>query len=233
MDKLTGTNGSNLTETNSFSSTNKTSESVDLNAAKQNRDNSTSFVNETIMSQALEIKDWMQDMKLNHDYAISLDASRQDSGDVIKQYLASRFRPIKKLIRKLSKTKSIEVVRVLNLCNGNPANFRLGWIGSPIRGDKIDGSTILVDGWLVGNGSQPIAINIKVHETTVAQTPVNIPRPDVLKAHFFESTVCNCGYSQLLNVEEFPDETDVLLEAIFPDGRFVSSGLIQFYKYGQ
>ena len=137
---------------------------------------------------------------------------------------------IKRVSAKFSGKQSIEIARVINSCQNNSKLFRWGWINPPQAGDWIHGTTLFVSGWLVGQTSQPISIKLIINETTITEVPVNIPRPDVTKAHFFEHV--NCGFNLTINVEEVPNETDLQLIAVFSEGYTAIAGSIQIRKFG-
>lgn len=136
---------------------------------------------------------------------------------------------IKKVSCKISGKKIVEILRITHACQGDLEHFRWGWIDSVKVGDEVYGSHMQVAGWLVGKSSQPVTIKFIVDQTVIAETPVNIPRPDVVKAYFIKHA--NCGYNVLLETEKLCG-TELLLQATFPEGHTAQVGSIWFRKYG-
>lgn len=140
------------------------------------------------------------------------------------------MRQAKRIANKFQGRTHIEILRVINTCQNDTSNFLWGWINPPIVGDEIYGSSIPVNGWVIGRRAQPSTIQFIVGQTMIAETPVNIPRPDVVKAHFTNQV--NCGYNSLLNVEALSGEIELTLRAVFQEQQAAIVGKIQFYKLG-
>jgi hypothetical protein len=135
----------------------------------------------------------------------------------------------KRMANRLQGKTCIEILRVVNTCQNDPSTFLWGWINPPIVEDEIHGFDIPIGGWIIGKKSQPSHIRFLIHQTIVAETPINIPRPDVTKAHFTHQVTC--GYHSLLDVRAFSGKTELTLQAVFENQTAVM-GKIQFYKYG-
>jgi hypothetical protein len=136
----------------------------------------------------------------------------------------------KTVLRKITCTKSVEILRVANICQSNSKAFQWGWVNPPVAGNEFLGLSIPVEGWLVGKTSQPITVRLIFNQTVIVETPVNIPRPDVAKAHFFQ--YLNCGYSTSLDTAHLPNKAEVIVDAVFPEMHTAIVGSILFRKYG-
>lgn len=139
------------------------------------------------------------------------------------------IRLVKRITRKIQGKASVEILRVLNTCQSDTSTFLWGWINPPMAGDEIYGSSIPINGWIIGRTSQPHVIQIVVNQAVIAETSISIPRPDVVKAYF--TNQINCGYNLLLDVEEFFGETELILQAVFKGCETAVVGRIQFYRY--
>jgi hypothetical protein len=177
---------------------------------------------------------------LDRNCQIPLSASVKPQGTFLGRLFLKIYQPlsrrIKKIIAKVRGEHYAEVLRVVHLCQGGNHAFQDGWIDSPQAQDKIYGSTVSITGWVMGKQAQPTAIRVTANQLTLAEVPLSFPRPDVTKAYFSKSLAfghnANFGYTVALAIEALPDESDLLLEAIFPEGEARPAGLIRFSKYG-
>lgn len=171
-------------------------------------------------------EDLTENLKSAHKH-LSFSRSTQPSHYVSLSKFLSRL--IKKGLRKINRKKSIEILQIINTCQNDTKTFAWGWISPPIVGDEIYGPSLPISGWVIGRNSQPVSMRFLVNQTIVAETPINIPRPDVVKALFVEYK--NCGYSAFLDVEMLHGG-EIVLEAVFPEGHTAKVGSARFCKYG-
>ncbi|MFM7424159.1 MAG: hypothetical protein ACKO7W_04030 [Elainella sp.] len=144
--------------------------------------------------------------------------------------LKNKIRKLKNsIIRKITHTKSVEILRVVNTCQTNLGVFEWGWLNPPVQNTELRGFSIPIGGWIVGRDAQPTMIKITCNQEILAEIPVNIPRPDVTKAHFFQHV--NCGYSTLLDVTSLPNKAEIVLLAVFSNGDTAVAGSIRICKY--
>ncbi len=134
------------------------------------------------------------------------------------------------IIRKVTRQKSVEILRVMNTCQIDLKTFQWGWLNPPMQNTEFLGFSIPIGGWIVGREAQPSSIRIFCGEELLAETPIDIPRPDVVKAHFFQG-VTNCGYSTSLDLAKLANNAEIVLVAVFPNGHMATVGSIQFRKY--
>jgi hypothetical protein len=173
-----------------------------------------------------------QALQLKSFSSVGLDASRRDK-KVLPQFSNSTLgRWFNQVTSTINGKKSIEILQVIHLCQEDQDNFINGWIAALKRGDRILGTTIPVQGWLVGKTAQPNAVQIMFNSDLITLAPVNIPRPDVLRVIPFSSGFCHFGFNASVNIEKLPREAKLTLQAIFADKTAVPIGLIHFHKYG-
>jgi hypothetical protein len=189
------------------------------------RDRTVSY--ESLTPQAIAFKEDILDLQ-QKERRVHVDASHKKG----KQQEQGRFRrSLRKFVSKVKGTRSIEILNVFNTCQDHPEQFQWGWIDPPKKGEEFTGYQFLVAGWVVGQKAQPQSIQFFSDNVLITETPVNIPRPDVIKHHFYHPDFTNCGYSILLDLEQVSDEADLVLQAIFPNGEAALFGSIQFCKY--
>ena len=178
--------------------------------------------------------------KLENNCKMPLDASTRKGKTVIGRLVFRLYAPLAKWIRKIAAKiqgkQYAEVLRVVHLCQANTHFFQGGWVDAPQKKDKLYGSVICIGGWVMGKQAQPVAIRLAFDGVILAQSPLNVQRPDVMKSFFskhigFGSKI-NLGYSLSVAIETIPDEVDLPLEAIFPGGEIAPVALIRFSKYG-
>ena len=153
-------------------------------------------------------------------------------GVIEKLGLTPHVRLGKKMISKINGQQSIESLQIANLCQNYSECLRWGWTDIPKLGDRFGNSILPLGGWVVGKAEQPIVMRCLVRQVLIAETPIHIPRPDVIKAHFYDAKASNCGYQMSLNLQDFSGEVSINLEVVFADGRTAPACVITLYKYG-
>ncbi|MBD3880416.1 hypothetical protein IFO70_01460 [Phormidium tenue FACHB-886] len=191
--------------------------------------NEPSSLDEKILTQGISLNDWLPDLK-NSDFKPVVDASTKSKGLTEKLGLGSSARLGKRFLNKISGQQSIEILQVTHLCQNKSEHFRWGWVSALQPGDRFEGSSILVEGWLVGKFVQPIAMRFHHNQAAIAEVPINVPRPDVMKVHFYEPEFCNCGFRGSLDLSNISGAAEIHLDAVFPDGNAVPAGAIRLYK---
>lgn len=148
----------------------------------------------------------------------------------ISSYSLFIAKSAKRIIRTITGKQSIEIVHVINTCQTDLKTFLWGWINPPVEEDLFSGFAITVGGWVLGKKLQPTAIRFLVNQAIVIETPIDVPRPDVVKLHFTEKV--KCGFGAVIDLEPFPNSSELLLQAIFPDNTTAALGTIKYRKYG-
>ena len=184
------------------------------------------------MSSKVDLLGDQMEIELKPEHYIGLDASRQADGLLVQFKQSSLRRWLKKISSQIYQNRSIEILRITHFCQSDKNNFVDGWISIYKRGDQIPGSILELQGWLVGRDSKIIALQVLHASNLIVEVPVNIPRPDVLKAIPCYSADCSFGYQVRLNVESLSDQFELTLYSIFQDGNCIITGLVQFCKYG-
>ena len=222
MDELTGIGDSHITGSDNL-----------------NPDRQSKFPDEVVESSAPTVIPVNQN-QLENNCKMPLDASTRKGKTVIGRLVFKLYAPlakwIKKVAAKIQGKRYTEVLRVVHLCQANTRFFQGGWIDAPQKKDRLYGSVISVGGWVMGKQAQPVAVRLAVNGVILAQSPLSVERPDVMKSFFskhigFGSKI-NLGYNLSVAIETIPDEEDLLLEAIFPGGEIAPVALIRFSKYG-
>lgn len=225
MDELTGLSDSNWVPLEA--APNKNAPKPADTAAEAN---GSSNLNEKILNQGISLNDWLPNLEVKKDFEPVVDASTKSKGLAEKLGLGSSARLGKRFFNKISGQQSIEILQVTHLCQNKSEHFRWGWVSALRPGDRFEGSSILIEGWLVGKVIQPIALRFKHDQVAIAEVPINLPRPDVLKVHFYEPEFCNCGFQSSLDLSNISGAAEIVLDAIFPDGKAVPAGAIKLYK---
>jgi len=184
------------------------------------------------ISRKVDLLGDQMDIEIKPEHYIGLDASRQADGVLVQFKQSSIHRWLKKISSQIHQNRSIEILRITHFCQCDKNNFVDGWISIYKRGDQIPGSILELQGWLVGRDSKIVALQIIHNSSLIAEVPVNIPRPDVLKAIPCYSADCNFGYQARLNVENLSDQFELALYSVFQNGTRSIAGLVQFCKYG-
>jgi hypothetical protein len=221
MDDLTGANGLHSSASNQPASQNQ-----DVMGANPHlglpRDREPIFRVDLINSTELEVK---------RKHRVALDASRKDRGLLAQFHQSPAGHWLKAVRSKISGERSIEIARVIHRCQRDKLNFVDGWISALKPGDQIVGSNMTIQGWLVGARNVVTAVQVISDTRLILESPVNLPRPDVLKVIPFNSSFCNYGFQFILNVEAIPSMSEVKINAII-EGDSIPAGSIYFYKYG-
>ncbi len=191
-----------------------------------------SALDKKILTQGLHLNDWVPSFEVKKDFVPIVDSSTHQKGVIEKLGLTPHVRFSKKIISKINGQQSIEILQIANLCQNYSERLRWGWTDTPKLGDRFGNSILPLGGWLVGKTEQPIAMRCSVRQVLIAETPIHIPRPDVIKAHFYDAKATNCGYQVSLSLQEFSGEVVIDLEAVFADGKTAPACVITLYKYG-
>ncbi|NJO79379.1 MAG: glycosyltransferase family 92 protein [Cyanobacteria bacterium RM1_2_2] len=92
-----------------------------------------------------------------------------------------------------------------------------GYLDYPQVNRPVYGSMLFVSGWVIAKRNPVIAIRAALQNRVVAEIPVNLSRPDVLKTYQFITNSPVLGFRGTLNLNQLPDQSIVHLEAVFAD----------------
>jgi hypothetical protein len=102
-------------------------------------------------------------------------------------------------------------------------------IERPKEGELISGDLFVVSGWIVGNTSRAVEVNILLSGDVVAVALVNISRPDVEKLHPVEDAKLS-GFRVDIPVVSLQGASELNLIAKLADGTQVPLANICFEK---
>ena len=235
MDELTGIGDSHITGSDSLNPDYQSKFNLDSHSADP-----TSIKTEGVAESSNPDVILADRSRLESNCKMPLDVSTRRGKTVIGRLVFKLYAPlskwIKKVVAKIQGKQYAEVVRVVHLCQADTRLFQNGWIDTPQKKDKLYSSVISIGGWVMGKQFQPVAVRLIFNELILAESPLNVPRPDVVKSYFSKHIDfghrINFGYSLLVAAETIPDEADLILEAIFPSGEIAPVALIRFSKYG-
>ena len=216
MDELTGLDDSNLVSSESFK----------LNSSPPEHPSSQSSLGEEF-----GLIGQVPGLNVKEGFRTGLDGSTKPTRLMTRLGLDSSARLSKQIISRINGHQWLEILQVTHYCQNKFEYFRGGWISALKIGDRIEGSSIVIEGWLVGENVQPIAVRFRNHQTVLEEVLINIPRPDVLKVHFYDSICRNCGYKASLNLQKIFGTVTLNVDAIFPNGEVVPAGIIKLHKY--
>jgi hypothetical protein len=231
MDDLTGINSS--PDKSAHLEIERTSSDLITDAHTERNDFPASSIDEKIITQALDFQSWLSETRLKGNHSLigaAIAESSSTKARVFSKQPNSIHKFFKRIAGRITGQTTIEILHVVNLCQSNSKCFQWGWINPPVAGDKVLGTTFPISGWLLGEKAKPILIRLIVNEKLIAEVPVNIPRPDVVKAHFTNDL--DCGFNAVFDATAFSGETCISLETIFSNQETALAGLVKFFKYG-
>jgi hypothetical protein len=125
------------------------------------------------------------------------------------------------------------LVEILDVVKRPKPNRDLVWgfnIEKPTKTYRTDKYEILVSGWVLGNQSQVLGVEIISDGSLVQFIPVGNPRPDVLR-EFPEAESTNTpGFSSTISVDQMPTENELVVQAVFSDHNRLLLGSIKFRR---
>jgi len=202
--------------------------SLDADSSHNQPHSSESKIENNLIMHSLNMMDWIQDIqaqKPETDFEKMLSGGKQSTE---QQTFLSR------LIRNIAVTftgrKFIEITEIEMTC-GHGALFWSGNIDSLRAGDKLYSSIANVSGWILGRAAPVTMVRLATAEMGIADTPINISRPDVRKAYSFATSTDISGFNLMFNFSILPNQGMVQLQAIFSDAQVVPFAFIKYQKY--
>lgn len=184
------------------------------------------------LSRKLDLTGERMELQTKQTYCIGLDASKEKPGIWERLHQTPVRRWLTGISSRMQNQPSVEILRVVHACQNDKENFVNGWIDGPRRADRFIGNSLRIHGWLVGRKAQPTIIQVLSNATIILEIPINLPRPDILKAIPFGSSFCDYGFQGRLNLENLPTQTELHLQAVYEDKSFIPVGTICLHKYG-
>jgi len=220
---------------------------VDELIGKQNRDlledyssdldrvasENTKFLEENIISQSLDLKDWMP--QIQSDSASGVNKNKELDQSAHSRSCLRSFslkRVLRSLVRTITGREYFEVIEVL--CYPEPELLWGGNIESPGKKDKFHSPIIFLSGWVLGKTAPAVAVQIKTNDSIVAEMAIQISRPDVIKSFVsvpnLDSEKACYGFRKKLSIKKLPDLGYLRFQVVLADGNVAPLGFVQFSK---
>ncbi|MGB7708460.1 MAG: hypothetical protein WBL95_02745 [Microcoleus sp.] len=103
-------------------------------------------------------------------------------------------------------------------------------IDVPKSSTKVDPSSMIIGGWVVGKQSRVTAVELICEDQVIQKAPVNGSRPDVAKVFAEVPNAENSGFTAVVKLIGMPSEAELLLQAIFEDESCVPLGVVRFLQ---
>lgn len=122
----------------------------------------------------------------------------------------------------------LEIVRFPKQDNELLTGFN---IESPDKSYETDKYEIKLLGWVLGKSSQVVALELISNGVLVQQIPVSQSRPDVVNVYPEIPFAETSGFLTNIAVGDMPEETELLLQAIFSDYNRTPLAKIKFRRH--
>ena len=185
-------------------------------------------VEDNLISHSLDMMDWIQDIQsrkaeTNFEKLLSGGKKRMEEQTFFS-----------KLMRNVGVTftgrKFIEITEIEIVCEQDSL-FWSGNIDSLGVGDKLYGAIATASGWVLGRAVPITMVRLATTEMGIADTALNVSRPDVRTAYSFATTTDITGFSLMFNFDILPKQGMLQLQAIFADSQVVPFAFIKYQKY--
>ena len=153
---------------------------------------SPASVEDNLISHSLDMMDWIKDIQsrkaeTNFEKLLSGGKQRMER----QTFLA-------KLIRNIGITftggKFIEITEIEIVCEQDSL-FWSGNIDNPRVGDKLYGLITTASGWVLGRAVPITMVRLATIDMGIADTALDVSRPDVRKAYSFATTTDMTGFN--------------------------------------
>ena len=103
-----------------------------------------------------------------------------------------------------------------------------GWhLEAPSDHAKEDVFALTMSGWVLGRSARIASVRVMDQDNLVAEIPVQVQRPDIVKAFPQAANSERCGFSAPIGVLGLPTEFELVLQAVVEDGTRFHLGSIQ------
>ncbi|MBD3880414.1 tetratricopeptide repeat protein [Phormidium tenue FACHB-886] len=103
-------------------------------------------------------------------------------------------------------------------------------IDSPQVDCQLFSKWVVVSGWVVGQESRAIAVEVMADQLPPQSIPVNLSRPDVARVHPKAPDAKTSGFSAVFDLSNLPLPADLSLQAVLEGGERVKLGTVQLHK---
>lgn len=123
------------------------------------------------------------------------------------------------------------LIEILDVVQLSVEDSELLWgfnIDSPRKQFQSETDKIFVYGWVLGKKYPVVGVKVTSSGTLIQKLATNNPRPDVAKIYSNVASSETCGFSAEVAVSELPEESELILEAFFSDGKSVPIAAVRF-----
>lgn len=99
-------------------------------------------------------------------------------------------------------------------------------IASPKAGTKIQGSSIIFQGWVLGKKALATKIRINYQDTILVEAPINLPSPGVTQYYPDIAAAEKSGFETSLSVVDIPTSAEIEVQAELENKEVVSLSVI-------
>ncbi len=200
-------------------------------ADPQDLGHESSKVTHNIISNSLDLKDWLEQIQPEDRQANSVQRLAPSvPPHTSPPWFTTLHRWIRRVLGQVRGRRFIEILSVEQFAHQTPELFWNGWFDSPQADTTIEGAMVPMWGWVIGKPSKVTTVRLVINQTPLDEIPVNVVRPGVHKAYPFLPPD-PFGYYYQLCVDKLPDAGSLRLDAIFEDGKVEAIALIKFYRY--
>jgi hypothetical protein len=121
--------------------------------------------------------------------------------------------------------KVIEVVDV-SVAKQDKDHLRGAHLDRPVTGARLDPGSLTIVGWIVGQNSRAVAVEVESGDEVVGQAPVEIKRPGLVKAFGDTPGAGSAGFRLTLRANG-KGMSDLQVKAVLEDRTRVPIGTIR------
>lgn len=128
----------------------------------------------------------------------------------------------------------VKILQIQKVTLMSPDDPELLWgfnIEAPAIGTKVNASSLLIGGWVLGKKSKAIKVELIRDGEVIHEIHVNQQRPDVAAIFSGVPLAENSGYAIEWEVKLTPPESQLLLQAVLADNTRVKMGLIRLQEF--
>jgi hypothetical protein len=150
--------------------------------------------------------------------SLYIEATKQTKGgEPLRQRATRRYDP---WVRRV-----IEVVDV-SVAKQNKEHLRGAQLDRPVTGARLDSGTLTIVGWIVGQNSRAVAVEVTSGDEVVGQAPVESKRPGLVKAFSDTPEAGSAGFRLILHADG-KGVSDLQVTGVLEDKTRVPIGTIR------
>ncbi|HEY9643051.1 MAG TPA: hypothetical protein V6C57_21355, partial [Coleofasciculaceae cyanobacterium] len=105
-------------------------------------------------------------------------------------------------------------------------------IDSPLSSMTIEGDTLLIAGWAIGQSAKAVALRVIFNQQTLAEVPINHYRPDVAEVYAMPGAI-ESGFLTTIAIAELQPHAEIQLQVLLEDQEKVKVGVIRSAEFRQ